>query len=229
MKWAAKLAVDKMLAPGPDGLYTFTSIASAERSLEVTEAAVMAHVTSRDDSGDVGTAAHDLLELYVNAWIASGERPTQLVIPTGTDARAIAAMRAGIAYLASRPEVVPIATEVAVGYVEGKLAVAGKLDLVLWNQKTAVLEILDWKSSSRIEPFYAAQIAAYAWALEKMAGIRVRGNLIVVKLDKYSDRFEVHKVRDRKAATDLYRACDAICQLTEETDQFAPSKVAVVI
>lgn len=221
MKWAAQLAVESIEKQ-------VFGAAEAVLAPEVRSAAIMAHINSRDDSGDVGSQAHGLLEQYVEAWMATGEHPAIDLANGDIDPRAVAAVRSGVAYLQSRPEIVPVACEVLVGHTEYKLSIAGTLDLVVWNKDTGELEIVDYKTSNSIDPFYAAQLAAYAWALEGMCRMRVRGALTIVKLDKWSDRFEAHKVADRRKAMDFYRACNQVAD-SLDSELFSPRKEEVTI
>lgn len=200
LPWAARLAVEHVHA---NGLWPELD---GPRGKEIMRTATTRHAAVRDDAGNVGTQAHDAIEAYVNEWIASGRRPDDIApfLEPGADPRAVSGARAGAAFFDRYPAT-PIAAELLVGVDTPTFQAAGTLDLVV-QTADGKLEIWDWKTSNRVSPFYAAQVAAYARAFELMTGLRVTGQLRVAKISKDDGSVKPYVVRDRKAALELYKS-----------------------
>ena len=160
------------------------------------EAAKFRHTDLRDEAGDVGTAAHKMIELYCQDWIHTGMRPPSILryVPEGIDPRAIAAARCAENFLV-KEELVPIASELTVGITGVS---AGNLDLIALNKDNKI-ELVDWKTSNAIDIFYALQTAAYRKFFIEMCKEDGKVSLSIkkiriVKLDKFSDRPKVYWV-----------------------------------
>lgn len=102
--------------------------------LAVLDEAQHAGERSRDDSAGIGTTAHGAIDAYNTEWIKSGNRPNSAVtfLYEGSKGEEIAACRSFDKFI-SEHEVVPIASEIAVWYGNGKDYYAGTVDfLFLW-------------------------------------------------------------------------------------------------
>src|SRR4029077_2666647 len=133
------------------------------------EQAKFAFRAVRDDAGNVGTRAHDVIEKYVNDWIETGKRKEDILffVLGDEDPRVFAAARSAERFFQDYPGIIPIASELLVG--DEKLRTAGTLDfLVLWNGE---LWLLDWKSSnSAVHDDYVIQVSTYKYLFQKMTG-----------------------------------------------------------
>lgn len=179
--WAINLALDYVWenwnAISPESWPTYRSFAAN------------LHTEKRDEAGDIGTQAHDIIEKYLQMWLASGIRPGDIRdFGHDKDPRAIAAARAA-EQIILKHKVVPIAAELLVGSLKAKCA--GTLDfLCLYDGQPT---LLDWKSSNSINETYAMQVAAYRAFFKEMTGI-VISSVKVVKLSKEMDRFDVYRL-----------------------------------
>lgn len=187
VSWAAEVAILFLEEEN-----RFERLKGPERDV-ILNAAKFKHTDIRDDAGDVGTAAHKMIELYVNDWIHTGIRASSIMryVPEGIDPRAIAAARCAENFLV-KENVTPIASELTVG-IPGLSA--GNLDLLVLT-KDGKIELIDWKTSNAIDMFYALQTAAYRKFLMHMCQDGRKQPLYIskiriVKLDKFSDRPKV--------------------------------------
>jgi len=158
---------------------------------------VLAHEVVRDDAGDVGTAAHDILEEYVNKWIETGIRPPDIRVfkKEDTDSRSVASARAGEAMF-NKYHIVPIATELLVGD-EHKEKTAGQIDLLgLWDNNLA---IIDYKTSNSVMDDYAMQVAEYAYLFWRMTGIRIK-HAYLTQFSKRDNRYNIFTIPNLRAA-----------------------------
>jgi hypothetical protein len=67
------------------------------------------------------------------------------------------------------------------------------------------LVVMDWKTSNKLYPEYALQIAAYARAYEELFGQKIDEGLIV-KFPKDGTRFEARRVKDLNLAFDAFKS-----------------------
>jgi len=150
-----------------------------------------AYTEFRDDAGSVGTTAHNACEAYINKWMETGERPSDIkaFFESGSDSRAIAAARAFEALVHKKQTMEPIASEILVG--DSKLS-AGTLDfLCLVDGK---LELWDFKTSNQVDHVsYPIQTATYKYFFQKMTGLKIHA-VRIIHLSKDSDRFTVYNV-----------------------------------
>lgn len=219
--WAAKLAVEHVHRnklwdelDGPMGK-------------DIMRTATTQHIAVRDDAGNVGTAAHDAIEAYTNEWIRTGARPADVraFVPEGADPRSVSGARAGVAFY-DKYAATPVAAELLVGAVTPTFQAAGTLDLIVQTDD-GKLEVWDYKTSNRVNEFYAAQVAAYARAFELMAGLKVTGELRIAKLSKEDGSVKSYVVRDKKEALALYNACARAFDITSGPTLLPEDKVIV--
>ena len=223
--WAAELAV-KFLEEED----RWQRLKGPERETLI-NAAVLKHTDVRDDAGDVGTAAHKVIELYCTDWILTGNRPPTMMryVPTGMDPRAIAAVRCAENFLV-KENVTPIACELLVG-IPGLSA--GTLDLLVLN-KEGKIELVDWKSSNNIDIYYSLQTAAYRRFLMNMCRDGSKYPLFVskiriVKLDKFSDRPKVFWVPKMDLAYRMFVHINEIYEYINSGEKIPMDKVIIKI
>jgi len=167
----------------------------------------MASITIRDDAGHIGGVAHDMAERYINDWMASGERPSDIrsFAPPNYDPRSIASARAIEAWFIKN-EVVPVASELLVGDV--KLS-AGTLDLLYLDNKNRLC-LGDFKTSNAIDKnSYSMQVAAYKYFFESMTGLKIYRS-VILHVSKDSDKFDAYVVQETSSA---WKAFKQICGL----------------
>jgi hypothetical protein len=166
----------------------------------------MASTDIRDTAGDIGTAAHNAIEDYINEWIETGEKPEDIrkFAKPGVLPASIASMRAAEKWF-NKQDIVPIAAEILVG--NDKYS-AGQLDfLCLLNGK---LTLIDHKTSNSIDKNgYSMQTAAYRYFFNEMTGLKIE-QIKILHLSKSYDKFEIHNVKNIASA---YKAFKSACQL----------------
>lgn len=188
--WAVGLAIE-FLEQGD----RFDRLKGPDREAIITGAKYK-HTDVRDEAGDVGTAAHTVIEFYINDWIYTGIRPASIMkyIPEGMDPRAIASVRCAENALI-KEEVTPVACELLVG-IPG--ISAGTLDLLVLD-KNGRLWLYDWKTSNQMDIFYVCQTSAYRKFLMHMVkegrkyGLYIHG-IKIIKLDKFSNRPKIYNI-----------------------------------
>lgn len=202
LKWAVRMGIEWLEKEG-----RFEKLSNEHWRDEMVTGAQLAHVDVRDDAGGVGHEAHNSIERYINEWIATGTRPTDIRTfcdLTKEDQRATASARA-VEAMFIKHNVVPIWSELLVGNVKYS---AGTLDFIcFWEGKLAVL---DWKTSNSVDKInYPLQVAAYVKFFEEMTGLKLK----IVKIihlskdyDKY-DRWDVPKIGN------AYKAFKHLCAL----------------
>lgn len=87
------------------------------------------------------------------------------------------------------------------GLFAGTLDAIGKMKI---DGKDALV-VMDWKTSNKLYPEYALQIAAYAKAYEELFGQKIDEGLIV-KFPKDGSRFEAKRVKDLNLAFDAFKS-----------------------
>lgn len=136
-KWAANMAVqyiDKHL----------DELATLEGRTQVFKAAVFAHQQQFEEAGDIGTQGHGIIENYLNAWMASKQKPQDIKsFITGTDARLWAIARSAEMFC-NDFNVIPVISEKFVCSL--KYSFAGTLDSLMMVQKV----IKESKASCKI-------------------------------------------------------------------------------
>lgn len=224
LPWAAKLAVEHVHKnrlwdelDGPMGK-------------DIMRTATTQHTAVRDDAGSVGTATHNAAEAYVNEWIRTGARPADIraFLEPGADPRSVSGARAFEPFL-ERYVREPVASELLVGVDTPTFQAAGTLDLLAVDHD-GQLTLVDLKTSNRVAPFYSAQVAAYAKAFELMAGLKIKGKLVIAKVSKDTGSFTPYVVRDRKAALDLYKSSARCYDLVyaDDADDLLPEDKVVI-
>lgn len=218
--WAAKLAVEFL-----EDNNRFERLKGPEREV-VMSGAIFKYKDERDSAGDIGTLAHNAIELYCNDWIATDIRPQSIVsyLPKDIDPRVIAACRCAENALI-KYEVIPIACELLVG---NENVSAGTLDLLVMT-KYGKLELWDWKTSNNIDDFYAMQTSAYRKFLFSMSGlncIKIR----IIKLDKYSDKPKVYNVANMRMEYNVFKSLSHVYDYRNNgSDKLIEDKVIVKI
>lgn len=169
----------------------FELLQNEETRKETIVAAKFHYKEERDQAGDIGSIAHNAIEDYVNQWIDSGVKPSDIrdFIKDKDNYRPIASARAAESIF-NKNDVTPISTEIVVG-IAG--LGAGTLDMLILNNKTGKLELWDWKTSNTVNDFYAIQVSVYAKMFEHMTGLKI-SKCKIFKLDKNSDRFKMYLV-----------------------------------
>lgn len=164
----------------------------------------------RDDAGDTGTTAHNMIEHWVNQWIANDSMPGDIagLFADEKNYKAIAAARSAEA-LFKKENVIPIASELLVG--SKKYNSAGTLDMLVYNLDTNELELWDWKSSNAVHDSYAIQVSAYKRFFEDMTKLKI-AKCKIMHLSKSYDKCVVYRIPDDevafKAFVDISRVYD---------------------
>lgn len=184
--WAARLAVEHLKLNPQSDLQT----------------AVSQHESVKEDASTVGSHAHDVIDNYIQSWMKTGVLPDDIrtMIPVD-DYRVFGCCRAAEKCIKEN-KVFPIASEIIVG---DETNGAGTLDFVCLNEDGEI-EIWDWKTSNSIDVYYAAQVSAYAKFFESMTGLVVK-HCRVIKIDKYTGKYNVYTVQDRETSYQLYQLC----------------------
>lgn len=167
----------------------------------------MAHTDIRDDAGNVGTDAHNMAERWINEFIASGTRPTDIrtFAPPNVDARSIASARAIESWFI-KSNAIPVASEILVGHNKYS---AGTLDLLYMDSK-GKLCLGDFKTSNAVDKIgYSMQIAAYKFFFEHMTGLKIY-SCKILHLSKDMDKFDVFKVKDITGALKSFKSVCAL-------------------
>lgn len=173
--WAVEIGVREFITKLPT-----LDLKNEDQLQEAIENVKYAFRAVRDDAGNVGTRAHDVVERYINEWIETGIRRADIrtMIPVDElDGRVFAAVRSAEKFFNDHDgEIVPLACELLVG--DEKTGVAGTLDLlVLWKGE---LWLLDHKTSnSATHDDYVIQVGTYKTLFQKMTGLRVKGASIL--------------------------------------------------
>jgi len=164
--------------------------------------AKLAHNTSKEVSGAIGTITHDAAEKYLIEWVETGFKPADItkfiekkvIKDTFTprevqiiDVSIISTMKAVENYINSRKNIFPIMVELPLGSEE--VGVAGTADVfmaVLDNDGfVREIEYWDWKTSNSIRDFYAMQCSVYSKFFTEMTGLPVSRQLLI-KLSKHN-------------------------------------------
>ena len=187
--WAAEIAVRYFIANL--NMYDPKDETTTE---SIIKAAKYAWRGNRDDAGNVGTMAHQVVENYVNRWIKSGDRRpdiTQFILDeVKNEPRVYAAARSMERFFVENKGIVPVASELLVGSVKERIA--GTLDLLaLWGKE---LWLLDLKTSnSALHDDYALQVAKYKRLFEEMTGLKISGAAII-GVSKDYDNYKIYDV-----------------------------------
>lgn len=218
--WAARLAIEFL-----EENDRFERLKGPERDV-VMSGAMFKYKDERDSAGDIGTLAHNAIELYLNDWITTDIRPQSIIsyIPKGVDPRVIAACRCAENALI-KYEVVPIACELLVGNPNVS---AGTLDLLVMT-KSGKLELWDWKTSNNIDDFYAMQTSAYRRFLHYMSGLDCK-KIRIIKLDKYSDKPKIYNVADMRMEYSVFKSLSHVYDYKNNgSDKLIEDKIIVKI
>lgn len=198
LPWAVGLAIDFFEEDD-----RWQQLKGPTREALITTAKFLANDT-RNQAGNIGSQAHDVLEEWGKEWIETGIQPpdiTALLKAQGIeDYRIWGAVRSGEAAF-QKYKVIPVAVEILVGWKEEG---AGTLDVLVLNQK-GELELWDYKTSNGVDDFYSMQVSAYRWFFQKMTGLKI-ARVRIFKLDKNSDRFHVYDVPSPNKAYAAFRA-----------------------
>lgn len=171
--WSAGLAVQYFIERMD--LYDRKQSIDSESNAQLIKDCKLAFRAVRDNAGDIGTIAHDVIERYLNNWIETGTRPEMLAFLDGAmDSKVWAACRA-TETLFQDPDIQPIATELLVG--SDKIDGAGTLDFLLLIK--GKLWVWDWKTSNQVSDHYAIQVATYAGFFKEMTDLEIEGATIV--------------------------------------------------
>lgn len=126
-KWAANEAV-KFIDKN-------WSIITPENKADMFQAAIFAHQDLFEDSGQVGTAGHNVIERYLKQWIATNNKPGDIRAFIGglNDTRATAISRSAEMFF-NDFEIIPLASELLV--FSQKFKFGGTLDALAMIGKT---------------------------------------------------------------------------------------------
>lgn len=180
------------------------------------------------DATDVGKAAHDWLEEYVNATI-SQEDPSHFELlyekRNGLDERAISCCGAALSWMRSH--------NVRWKFTERKIYsrrynVAGTLDGCCLvdscddpdccpREFKDALSIIDWKSSNALYETYRWQTAIYEDAVEEELGLDIKHRW-VIQLGKYDGAFKKWHILEEDFDMDMrcFLACLELVKASEE-------------
>lgn len=191
INWAVRMGIEWLLKDRE----RINKLINEEFRDDTIKGAQLAHTDIRDDSGHVGTDAHNCLERYINEWIDRGERPENMLsfMIERADPRSIAAVR-GAEQWFKKHVIIPIASEMLVGNIKYS---AGTLDLLAIVD--GKLTLIDHKTSNAIDKEgYSLQVSAYKFFFEEMTGIKIK-DCKILHLSKDNDAFSIHKVVNPKA------------------------------
>ena len=193
LPWACKMAVEFMVSHIDD----WKEFDDEESHAKLFRDAQFAYTGVRDDAGGIGTTTHEILETYLNEWIANGSpRPDiRTLIPEDADGRVFAGARSG-ELLFQKHKIIPIASELLVG--SSRIGSAGTLDLLVMNDKME-LELWDHKTSNQIDPIgYSLQVAAYCKFFEEMSGLKISKSRIMLYSKDYAKvtEYEVANIEE---------------------------------
>lgn len=197
--WAVKMGAEWLLKE--DRLNRFATERFRDDMIKGMQ---IAHTDIRDDAGQVGTIAHNAAERYINDWIASGQKPKDMVSYAieNPDPRAVASMHAMEAFF-DKHDIIPIASEILVGDVRYS---AGTLDFLAVMD--GQLTLIDFKTSNAVDQTsYSAQVAAYKYFFEGMTGLTIK-QCKILHLSKDYDKFTVYKIN---ALPKAWKAFKQIC------------------
>lgn len=187
LNWAVNCALEIVSGAIKPGVAYDEEVLRTIRSV-----AARAHREKKRDAADIGTQAHNHLELLLKERVRggnSGPCPWTTSTTGGIrpeEPRVAACIEAAVGWLNSH-EVHPIHTERIV--YSRKHRVVGKLDnLSIVDGQFA---LVDWKSSKGIYPEHRLQTAAYVYLWEEETGERVESR-VLVKLGKEDGTFEPH-------------------------------------
>lgn len=212
LPWAVGLAIDFL-----EEDERFTQLKGPTRD-DLIMTAKFIHRDRRDEAGRWGNQVHDNLEIWAKVWIESGVRPepiTELLKRRGIeDYHIFGGARSGEAVF-DRYGFIPVASEILVGIDgEKKAEGAGTLDLMVLT-KDGELWLVDWKTSNNVEDFYAMQTATYARYFTHMTGLKV-SKVLILKLDKESDRFRSYVVSYPNRAAAAFRRLSRVYDWLED-------------
>jgi len=162
---------------------------------EFLQGTMIAYTQARDDAGDIGTKAHNVIETYLNIWMDTWTAPEDIknLVPEGSDYRVYAACRSAENAF-KKYEVFPVASELLVG--SDKFNCAGTLDLLMVNLSMPgfpELELWDHKTSNAVKDDYALQVSAYKKFFEDMSGLKI-SKCRIEHLSKSSDKFKLYNI-----------------------------------
>lgn len=182
--------------------------------------AKLAHKTSKEISGAIGTITHDTAEKYLRSWMETKEKPIDITAfidkkifkdkfsPREVqiiDLSIISTIKAVENYINSRKNVFPILVELPLG--SETLGVGGTADvfMAILDDFGYVKEIeyWDWKTSNSIRDFYAMQCSVYSNFFTEMSGLPVSRQLLI-KLNKNNGQAMPYVVRNPQKAYEYY-------------------------
>lgn len=206
LRWSIKKAIEWLEVED-----RFANLSVIDYRNDMIDGAFSAHVKVRDDAGDVGTQAHNAIELYIKDWIKNDKRPGDIkeFFPNtysvatnsfvrGIDPRAVASARA-LEKLMIDKDVYPLYSEILVGHPKYS---AGTLDfLCMWNGK---LTLADFKTSNSVSDDYALQTVAYKFFFEYMTWLKIE-QIKIIHLSKDSDKYTLYKVNRMASALKAFK------------------------
>lgn len=210
-----------------------------ENRSDTFRAARMAHVSTFEEAGDIGTRGHKVIEDYLNAWIATGIQPDDIRTFVKDDDVRVMALARSAELFCNDFHVIPIVSETKVASVRhgyggtmdalmyvGKVIEVGDRNLHcrhVWSETSnhiecyncnrklkMTLSIVDWKSSNSVDKAeYAMQVSAYWMALYQLTGLRPEG-MFIVRLDKQKAKYDVVRVTNRITTMKAFINCSQI-------------------
>ena len=151
----------------------------------------------RDEAGNLGTRAHDLIEKYL--------RGEEAVVPDDLT-------QVLISFLSWQKESCITVTMAEQMVYSAKHLYAGTMDA--WGIRDGKPVALDWKTSNALYPEAALQVSAYAKAWEEMTGERCE-RAYVVRFGKTKAEFEVREVADIDASFQAFLAAKTLYEGTK--------------
>lgn len=221
--WAAGLAVKYFIERME--FYDKSKPEEEENNARLIKDSKLAFRAVRDDAGDIGTQAHDVIETYLNDWIKTGSKKSITdFLDDSKDPRAWAAARSA-EEIFNTLNIIPVATELLVG--SDKLDGAGTLDFVFLHD--GKLWIGDWKSSNQVSDLYAIQVAAYVKMFEEMTGLKIAGAMIV-HLSKNYNKVRLYDIPYLNRAYAVFKHQNAIYRwLNDGREKLIERKNRVII
>jgi len=176
---------------------------------ELVQGAILAHTGLRDSAGLTGTKTHFFAERYCNEWIATGEKPKDImsfIDINKDDPRAIAGARS-FELVFQKKQIIPIAVEIIVGNPKYS---AGALDLLcLWGQEKELC-LLDIKTSNSVDKNFRYQLAAYKHMFEFMCPELKIKKVKILHLSKDMAKCEIYDVKQLPKAWSTFKHICAV-------------------
>jgi len=230
--WCAKVVTEKLLRLMPtefvDGVIRVKGIPLEQFSTYLTEAKT-AHKDALEDSADVGSMAHNWLELYIRALIKGDVAQQEALLARKcTDERATSCVNAALLWM-KKHNVRWIETERKIfslehgfaGTMDGLCLVDSCDDPTCCQHSFKDrLSVADWKSSNYLYLEYLLQTAAYEAAYEEEHKVDIKDRWIL-RLGKEDGNFDAWHCEEEDFAADFdaYLTCLKLCRLRDHIEE----------